>query len=76
MTWIGDVTTPCLVNFLQGNFGDEGFAADSYRRHRHVNVTMSAVGAFLTTIGGSLPRLTLNLGLRYDLTFPSKTQTI
>ena len=30
----GNVVTPALVNFLQGNFGDEGYAADPYRRYQ------------------------------------------
>ena len=69
----GDVTTPALVNFLQGNFGDEGFGqiltGDIGR-----NVNMSAVGAFFADDWRIAPRLTLNLGLRYDLTFPIKDE--
>jgi hypothetical protein len=66
-----DVQTPALVNFLQGNFGDEGFAqvltGDIERK-----VTMTAFGAFVADDWRITPRLTLNLGLRYDLSLPIK----
>ncbi len=66
-----DVQTPALVNFLQGNFGDEGFAqvlTGDIARH----VTMAAFGAFVADDWRITPRLTLNLGLRYDLSLPIK----
>jgi len=66
-----DVQTPALVNFLQGNFGDEGYGliltGDINRR-----VTMTSFGAFVADDWRALPRLTLNLGLRYDLSLPIK----
>ena len=62
---------PALVNFLQGNFGDDGYAqiltGDINR-----SVTMSAFGAFLADDWRITPRLTLNLGLRYDISLPIK----
>ena len=62
---------PALVNFLQGSFGDEGFAqilTGDIRRY----VTMTAFGAFVADDWRIAPRLTLNLGLRYDLSLPVK----
>ncbi|MBZ5571685.1 MAG: carboxypeptidase regulatory-like domain-containing protein [Acidobacteriia bacterium] len=67
----GDVVTPALVNFLQGNFGDAGYArvlTGNIPRTVH----MSAFGAFVADDWRILPRLTLNLGLRYDLSLPIK----
>lgn len=67
----GNVVTPAPVNFLQGNFGDQGFArilAGDIPR----NITMTSFGAFVTDDWRILPRLTLNLGLRYDLSLPIK----
>jgi len=67
----GNVVSPALVNFLQGNFGDEGYAriltGDIPR-----SITMNSFGAFLTDDWRILPRLTLSLGLRYDLSLPIK----
>ena len=66
-----DIVNPALVNFLQGNFGDEGFAqilTGDIRRY----VTMTAFGAFVADDWRIAPRLTLNLGLRYDLSLPIK----
>ncbi len=65
------VLVPGLVNFLQGNFGDQGFASvltGDIARH----VTMTAFGAFVSDDWRIAPRLTLNLGLRYDLSLPIK----
>jgi hypothetical protein len=65
------VVVPGLVNFLQGNFGDQGFAevlTGDIARH----VTMTAFGAFVSDDWRIAPRLTLNLGLRYDLSLPIK----
>jgi hypothetical protein len=65
------ITAPALVNFLQGNFGDQGFAqvlTGDIGRH----VTMTAFGAFASDDWRITPRLTLNLGLRYDLSLPIK----
>ena len=65
------LVVPGLVNFLQGNFGDEGFAqvlTGDIARH----VTMTAFGAFVSDDWRIAPRLTLNLGLRYDLSLPIK----
>ena len=65
------VVVPDLVNFLQGNFGDQGFAevlTGDIARH----VTMTAFGAFVSDDWRIAPRLTLNLGLRYDLSLPIK----
>ena len=66
-----DIVNPALVNFLQGSFGDEGFAqilTGDIRRY----VTMTAFGAFVADDWRIAPRLTLNLGLRYDLSLPVK----
>jgi hypothetical protein len=67
----GNVVTPALVNFLQGNFGDAGYGriltGDIPR-----SVTLTAFGAFVQDDWRILPRLTLNLGLRYDLSLPIK----
>lgn len=66
-----NVLVPALVNFLQGNFGDQGFAevlTGDIARH----VTMTAFGAFVADDWRITPRLTLNLGLRYDLSLPIK----
>ncbi len=65
------ITSPALVNFLQGNFGDEGFAqilTGDIARH----VTMTAFGAFAADDWRITPRLTLNLGVRYDVSLPIK----
>ena len=66
-----DVVTPAFVNFLQGNFGDEGFGqilTGDIRRY----VTMTSFGAFVADDWRVTPRLTLNLGLRYDVSLPVK----
>lgn len=71
LSFDSSATQDALVNFLQGNFGDQGFSqiltGDIPR-----NVTMSAFGAFASDDWRVTPRLTLNLGLRYDLTLPIK----
>jgi hypothetical protein len=66
-----DVATPALVNFLQGNFGDEGFG-QILTGDIHRYVTMTAFGAFVADDWRIAPRLTLNLGLRYDVSQPVK----
>jgi Carboxypeptidase regulatory-like domain/TonB dependent receptor len=66
-----DVVSPALVNFLQGNFGDEGFG-QILTGDIHRYVTMTAIGAFVADDWRVTPRLTLNLGLRYDLSRPIK----
>ena len=67
----GDVVSPALVNFLQGNFGDAGYAR-VLTGNIPRSVTMSAFGAFVADDWRIMPRLTLNLGLRYDLSLPIK----
>src|SRR5262249_43448104 len=66
----GDITSPALVNFLQGNFGDEGFAQILTGSEINRKVTMSAFGLFVNDNWRIKPRLSLNLGLRYDVSFP------
>ena len=68
----GNVLATPLENFLLGNFGDDGFAQILTGSEINRNVSMSAFGLFLADDWRIKPRLTLNLGVRYDVTFPLK----
>lgn len=62
----GRVVFDSLVDFLQGNI-DYGqvLTGDTHR-----NITMKAFGAFIQDNWRIRPRVTLTLGLRYDLSLP------
>ena len=64
----GRVVFDSLVDFLQGNVEYAEILAGNTHRH----ITMSAFGAFIQDDWRMTPRVTLNLGLRYDLSLPIK----
>ncbi len=67
----GQINFDSLVDFLQGTIGSRGrILTGDTRRH----ATLSAFGGFVQDDWRVRPRISLNLGLRYDVTLPIKEE--
>ncbi|MBS1853261.1 MAG: TonB-dependent receptor [Acidobacteria bacterium] len=65
------ILRPALVNFLLGDFGDEGYA-QLLTGNINRSVSMTALGAYAMDEWRIVPRVTITAGLRYDLSLPIK----
>jgi hypothetical protein len=66
----GSITFDNLQDFLLGQINSTRGRILTGDTHRHV--TMSAFGGFVEDVWRLRPRLTVDIGLRYDVTFPVK----